>query len=146
MVHIGLLEDNNRIAKLCATMLRYSGHRVTIYNHPRACLAALLPGVDMLALAASGGTSHAASAAPCLPAIPIDVLIMDLHLPDISGLEVVRMLRSQATTRALPLIFCTAAAGAEISAALRIAPTALCVEKPFTIQELNQAIQKVMRP
>jgi Response regulators consisting of a CheY-like receiver domain and a winged-helix DNA-binding domain len=147
MAHIGLLEDNTRIAKLCATMLRYSGHRVTIYSHPRACLTELLPCLDersLLLAPAAPGASHVSSAT-CVVTVPIDVLIMDLHLPDIPGLEVVRMLRSQPQTLSLPLIFCTAATGTEIAAALRIAPHALCVEKPFTIQELNQAILKVVR-
>ena len=42
MAQVGLLEDNARIAKLCATLLQYSGHQVTIYDTPQKCLCALL--------------------------------------------------------------------------------------------------------
>ena len=42
MAQIGLLEDNARIAKLCTTFLHFAGHDVTIYEHPKKCLHALL--------------------------------------------------------------------------------------------------------
>ena len=46
MAQVGLLEDNMRIARLCATMLQYAGHDVTIYEHPRECLRALVTSND----------------------------------------------------------------------------------------------------
>ena len=149
MVHIGLLEDNTRIAKLCATMLQYAGHRVTVYNHPWICLESLLPDLDK--------SSLSVLSLPALPSLPlpgihttrvvdalIDVLIMDLHLPDITGIDVLRVLLNQPQTQRLPLIFCTAATSTEIASALSLAPHALCIEKPFTFQELSQAINSVL--
>src|SRR5947209_10077489 len=41
MALIGLLEDNDRIAKLCATFLHFAGHQVTIYDNSLNCLHAL---------------------------------------------------------------------------------------------------------
>ena len=42
MAQIGLLEDNARIAKLCATLLEYAGHQVTVFDTSQKCLHALL--------------------------------------------------------------------------------------------------------
>src|SRR5690349_15562831 len=113
MAHVGLLEDNIRIAKLSATMLRYAGHRVTVYNHPRACLQALLPEFEvesLESLSSAALPSHTsvptASAAPApisarstrVTLLPVDVLIMDLHLPDITGIDVLRILRNHTHT------------------------------------------------
>src|SRR5437764_15395972 len=42
MAQVGLLEDNARIARLCATLLQYAGHQVTVYDTPQQCLHALL--------------------------------------------------------------------------------------------------------
>lgn len=139
MAQIGLLEDNTRIAKLCAMMLQYAGHHVIVYEHPRACLDALLlqPVVE--------GRSYSSNPASSLP-LPLDVLILDLCLPDISGLEVVTTLRSQPLTQQLPLIFCTAAATSEIGRALRVAPQATIIGKPFKFEDLTSAVTRALNP
>ncbi len=134
MAQVGLLEDNTRIAKLCATMLQYAGHQVIIYEHPRICLNALLPDLSIRQ------SSTAVSVQTKAQTLPVDVLILDLHLPDITGIEVLRYLRSHTRTQALPLIFCTAATPSEVNLALRLAPQASFIEKPFTFQELVSAI------
>src|SRR5436305_1154251 len=139
MARVGLLEDNSRVAKLCATMLNFAGHQVTIYGHPRECLQALFSSgllySDMCAVQEG------------LKAItlPVEVLILDLHLPDITGLEVLHHLQSHPRTRSLPLIFCTAATDSEVANALRIAPRAGLVAKPFKLQTLVSAISKVLQ-
>lgn len=72
--------------------------------------------------------------------LPIDVLILDLHLPTMPGVELLRILRTSEHTCALPLIFCTAATHSEIHQAFAIAPDATLVEKPFRLQALVSAI------
>src|ERR1700681_3420795 len=127
MAQVGLLEDNMRIARLCATMLQYAGHEVTIYEHPRECLRALVTSYDY--------NQQIYRPAPTTT-LPVDILMLDLHLPDIGGMEVLRYLRSHPRTKSLPLIFCTAAPPSEVARALTIAPEASFIEKPFTFQEL----------
>ncbi len=133
MARVGLLEDNARIAKLCATMLQFSGHSVEIYEHPRTCLNALL-----LPVARSEGKLHTLFS--YYPDLPIEVLILDLQLPEMTGIEVLRHLQAHAHTRDLPLIFCTASNPNEISQALRLAPHATVVEKPFKLDVLVSAV------
>lgn len=130
MARIGLLEDNTRIAKLCTTMLQYAGHQVTVYEHPHACLQALLPEATAY--------SHTSTA------LPVEILILDLYLPDIPGIEVLLSLQSCPRTQALPLILCTAASTSEVERALRIVPHAGFVEKPFKLQVLTSAITKAL--
>jgi CheY-like chemotaxis protein len=137
MAEVGLLEDNARIAKLCATMLQYAGHRVTIYEHPYECLSALLSPSSV-----HDPANPSVSNIP--PSLPVDVLILDLHLPDIDGVEVLCRLASHPHTQSLPLIFCTAATPTEIARALRVAPRATFVEKPFKMQSLTTAVAKAL--
>jgi CheY-like chemotaxis protein len=137
MAQVGLLEDNARIAKLCATMLQFAGHQVTVYEHPRQCLHALLPE------ATSFGGIQSKSAQP--NPLPVDVLILDLYLPDISGLEVLRRLQSYPSTQNLPLVLCTAAPGPDVTRALSIVPHASFVEKPFKLEALTSAITNALK-
>ncbi len=139
MTHVGLLEDNIRIARLCAMMLQYAGYEVTVYDHPRACLNALL------CQPSPAGYEHAASQSN-LTDLPVDVLILDLNLPDIDGLEVVHTLYSHPRTHSLPLIFCTAASSSEVGKALRVVPSASFIGKPFTFQELTGAVKEALAP
>jgi CheY-like chemotaxis protein len=139
MANVGLLEDNSRIAKLCVTMLNLVGHEVTIYKHADECLDALLgvettyhrPGMQAFKTSQSN--------------LPVEVLILDLHLPDINGFEVLRHLKSHPNTRSLPLIFCTAATDSEVRQALSIAPRAYVVWKPFKLQDLASAIKEALQ-
>ena len=141
MAHIGLLEDNARIAKLCTTFLHFAGHDVTIYEHPQKCLHALLMhGI-------TEDINYASSTRMTGPRVlPIEVLILDLSLPDIDGIEVVWHLQSQPRTQKLPLILCTAAPNSEIARALHIAPQAAIVTKPFKLDALIAAISHVLSP
>lgn len=140
MAQVGLLEDNNRIAKLCATMLQYAGHQVTIYEHPRECLQALLPSRGP----SNGKEQNIHAFVSSSLSLPVDVLILDLHLPDIDGIEVLHRLLAYPNTKSLPLIFCTAATPHEISHALSLAPHASFIEKPFTFRELTSTITNVL--
>ena len=133
MARVGLLEDNARIAKLSATMLQFAGHSVEIYEHPRTFLNALLQPVLQ-------SDEKTQTLFPYYPSLPIDVLILDLQLPEITGIEVLRHLQEHASTRDLPLVFCTASNPKEILQALRITPHATVVEKPFKLDVLASAV------
>jgi two-component system phosphate regulon response regulator PhoB len=75
----------------------------------------------------------------------VDVVVLDLMLPDIGGLEVCRALKSQPATRALPIVMVTAR-GSEID---RIVGFELgaddYVVKPFSVRELLLRVQAVLR-
>src|SRR5215831_7257759 len=140
MARVGLLEDNMRIAKLCVTMLNYAGHDVKLYMDAQECLQSLAV-LDLFQLPSSLAQGDSKP-----DPLPIDILILDLHLPTMPGLDVLRFLRSHPRTLALPLIFCTAAPTSEINIALQIAPNAALVEKPFKLQTLVNAISECLAP
>lgn len=140
MAHVGLLEDNPRIAKLSATMLQYAGHRVTIYEHPQECLDALL--LQPVLPETRPSSPDQGMVGPS----PVDVLILDLSLPEIDGFAVIDQLRLHPRTQALPLIFCTAAGRSEVIRAMRLAPRATVIGKPFSFQELTSAVTRSLGP
>lgn len=134
MASVGLLEDNPRIAKLCSTFLHLAGHDVIIYENSQQCLQDLLwQSKKHDGLSSVHENTQTSS-------LPVEVLIMDLSLPDMSGLDVLRYLTSHPHTQALPLIVCTAAAKSEVAKARHVAPHVGIVEKPFKLQTLVSAI------
>ena len=143
MACIGLLEDNSRIAKLCVTMLNLAGHEVIVYENAKECLNALFA-------VATGYKSNSAEffnepIKTSQPKLPVEVLILDLHLPDMNGFELLHLLRTHPNTRMLPLIFCTAATESEVNQALSIAPDSWVVWKPFKLQSLLTAINEALK-
>lgn len=138
MAHVGLLEDNPVLAKLTATMLNYTGHRVTIYEHPRDCL-------DALSLTDMHDTLPSPRVHNGKIMLPVELLILDLHLPDIGGFQILELIQSNNHTRSLPLICCTAATAREIDYALRLAPQAYLIEKPFKMETLLSAVSNILQ-
>lgn len=133
MANVGLLEDNTLIAGMCTTLLRINGHHVSVYPVPELCLNALFPGEA----ASKDGTDR--------DNLPIDVLILDLGLPQVDGVDILRCLVAHPRTRTLPVILFTAAGPQEVRRAQEVAPQAGIVEKPFKVQTLVEAINKALR-
>src|SRR5256886_9525566 len=138
MALVGLLEDNDRIAKLCATFLHFAGHQVIIYDNSLDCLQALF------SQRRSQKNSFSTLETAGKSSLPVEVLILDLSLPDINGIEVLRYLTTHPHTQSLPLIVCTASTGSDIAKARLIAPHAGIVEKPFKLQTLVSAISTAL--
>jgi CheY-like chemotaxis protein len=143
MACIGLLEDNSRIAKLCVTMLNLAGHEVILYEHAEECLNALF--AVPTGYKTNGARLFQEPMKTSRANLPVDVLILDLHLPDMNGFELLHHLQAHPNTRSLPLIFCTAATENEVKQALSIAPRAWVVWKPFKLQTLTSAISEALQ-
>ena len=74
-----------------------------------------------------------------------DLVILDLMLPDVSGLEVCRTLKSDPATRGVPVIMVTAK-GAEVDRVVGFELGADdYVVKPFSVRELLLRVQAVLR-
>jgi CheY-like chemotaxis protein len=138
MSRLGLLEDNATIARLAATMLTYVGHEVIVYEHPADCLKAL-------ALPDECGSASSPTPALTRATLPVELLILDLHLPEINSLSIIELLRSQPHTKSLPLVFCTAATDHVLQQAFQLAPQAWLVEKPFKMDELVKTVTSALQ-
>jgi CheY-like chemotaxis protein len=77
--------------------------------------------------------------------LPVELVILDLHLPDIGGFQILELILSNSHTCSLPLIFCTAATPPEIEYALRLAPQAYLIEKPFKMETLLSAVSNMLQ-
>jgi DNA-binding response OmpR family regulator len=85
------------------------------------------------------------AALKAVAARPPDLIILDLNLPVLNGLEVCRVLRSRSDARHLPIIMLTA----KSSETDRVTGLELgaddYVTKPFSLRELNARVKAVLR-
>lgn len=74
--------------------------------------------------------------------LPI-VVLLDLKLPKIDGLEVLRQLRSQAATRALPIVVLTSSnEESDISNSYHLGANSY-VHKPVSMDEFTTAVERL---
>ena len=118
--HVLVVEDESDIAALVAFQLTHAGYRVRTASTGREALRAI-------------------------EADPPDLIILDLMLPEIGGIEVLRTLRSREQTRRTPVIVLTA----RIDEEDRLAGFELgaddYISKPFSPKELVLRVKAVLR-
>ena len=76
---------------------------------------------------------------------PFDLILLDLNLPGMDGMEVCRALRSNDGTRGVPLIMLTARVEESTRVAGLDAGADDYVSKPFSIKELLARVRAVLR-
>jgi DNA-binding response OmpR family regulator len=84
----------------------------------------------------------AAAARQVLRFVEIEVLILDVNLPGISGLELLELLRADAAWREPPVILISAdPAQSAIGSALEHGEVATFIAKPFVIEDVVDAVR-----
>ena len=69
-----------------------------------------------------------------------DLILLDIMLPDLNGIEVVERLKQEEQTRTIPIVAVTAMARAEDRERFLLAGCNECVKKPYIIDELEAII------
>ena len=104
--------------------------------------------VDFNLRQAGWATAHASTGAEALArarSLRPQVIVLDLNLPDVSGMDVCRLLRADAATQAVPILMLTARGGEED----RVQGLELGADdylpKPFNMRELVLRVDSVAR-
>jgi two-component system, OmpR family, phosphate regulon response regulator PhoB len=120
MARILVIEDERDLQQVLAYNLRAGGHTV------------------LDALSGDLGLKQAQTERP-------DLILLDLMLPDLSGLEVCKHLKAEPATRSIPVLMLTAR-GEEIDRVLGFELGAEdYVTKPFSVRELLLRIRAILR-
>ncbi len=82
------------------------------------------------------GAATGNGAVECASRTLLDVILMDIELPDINGIEVVRLIRKIPSCRQVPVIALTAHSWASHRKAYQEAGMKFCIEKPIDPDEL----------
>jgi two-component system, cell cycle response regulator DivK len=105
-----VVDDDDKSLKLARDLLRADGIRT---------------------IEATGGTEAVGLAAQTLP----DVILLDLQLPDMDGIQVVRELKARDSTSRIPVVALTATRIGGDDDWLRAAGFTACIEKPFDTRD-----------
>ncbi len=110
-----IIEDDNDVGNVFRMALEYVGYRVTLVNDVTKALGYVFQGMP-------------------------DAIILDLMLPDLSGVDLVRYVRKQKTTRHVPLLVVSGAIGGwQMNQALAAGADAF-LGKPISVDDLVQAV------
>ncbi|MCL4237748.1 MAG: response regulator [Anaerolineae bacterium] len=119
LYNVLIVEDDRQMAQSLAAQIGVLGHTVVIAYGPRMAIQQLNQVIP-------------------------DVIFMDLNMPGLNGLEVLRFLRRDPTTATVPVVIVSASDGPEtISAALKAGANDYIV-KPPTIEAIEQALARVV--
>jgi two-component system, chemotaxis family, chemotaxis protein CheY len=76
---------------------------------------------------------------------PISLMTLDLNMPDMHGLDVLRFLRAQPIYAALPVVVLTTRGDDAARTSARDAGASLCLSKPFDPRELAAQIRELLQ-
>jgi len=79
-----------------------------------------------------------------LPLQPVDLLLTDLTMPNMDGIELIRQVRASPALRFLPVIFLTTESQPEKKQAARSAGATGWIVKPFSPQQLTAVVGKIL--
>ncbi len=101
-------------------------------------VAEILGHEALLCCSGSEGLELAVSEKPGL-------ILVDLRLPDVDGIDLVRVLRSNAATRATPVFLLSAGISAKTRETACDAGADGCLEKPISLEVLNQVLNSLIK-
>ena len=105
-------------------------------------VACLRPRADFAFTHASSGLE----AIERLSLNPFDLLVLDLNMPDIGGIEVVEFVRSQDKLRSLPIVVVTTRGDDTSRSRALAAGASRFMSKPFTPEAILREAQELVGP
>jgi CheY-like chemotaxis protein len=119
--NILVVDDDKKTANSLADLLRLLGHTVSVAFGPRSALYQLNNVIP-------------------------DVLLLDVNMPGVDGLEICRYLRRDPTTAGVPIIIVSANEERAHQEAAIQAGANYYIVKPAMLDDLERALGRVMTP
>jgi CheY-like chemotaxis protein len=115
-----VVEDDDAVGNVYRMALEFAGYKVTLVNDATQALAVFFQRMP-------------------------DVIILDLMLPDVNGLDLARYIRKQKTPRSIPMLVVSGAIGGfQMHQALEAGANAF-MGKPVAVEELLKAVENAVK-
>jgi two-component system chemotaxis response regulator CheY len=95
----------------------------------------------------TGGFSEAATGLDAIEQLalgPIDLIVLDLNMPDMHGLEVLKFVRSHQAYQGIPIVVLTTRSDDASRGTLMAAGASLYMTKPFAPQALATEVRAIL--
>jgi two-component system chemotaxis response regulator CheY len=79
-----------------------------------------------------------------LALMPVDIIILDLNMPDMHGMEVVQFVRAHQAYRAIPIVILTTRSDETSREAVLSAGASVYLTKPFAPQTLSACVTELL--
>ena len=120
MKDVWIVDDDEEMSRAIGLMLKMLDCQVRAFQNPRSAAQTLLAGKSP------------------------EVLILDINMPEVSGLDMLEFLRRRPEWKALPIIILSSeSADITVDQALKLGADAY-IMKPVTLQELEKAISTAL--
>jgi len=119
--HILVIEDDPALRELLHATLTRSGYDVSVAEH----------GLDALMQIDRAEPKH-------------NLLLVDIMIPELDGLSLVRALKTRAETRTIPVVFITAKTDSKTIAEGISAGARYYVTKPFVLEDLLAKVRRAL--
>lgn len=106
----------------------------------RSMLTMLLEDAGYEVLEAAAGDTAVTEATEQIP----DLIILDINLPQLTGIQVLQLLRGNPKTKAIPVVMCTAHDTLEDVERCLAAGAQDYIQKPFDLKGVLTKIQKYL--
>ena len=73
-----------------------------------------------------------------------DLVVLDYRLPDITGVDIARLMRADEKLKRIPIILLTASSGEDMSAVIMEADVNEFMKKPFDPEELLEKVRMLI--
>ncbi len=116
MKHVWVIDQDEEMNRAVGLMLKLLGCEVAAFYNVRAAAQTLLVGVRP------------------------DLIILDINIPEVSGLDMVEFLRRRPESKNIPIVMLSSeAADTMVDKALELGADSY-IRKPVTLQELEKAM------
>jgi PleD family two-component response regulator len=115
-----IVEDDRQMAQTLASMLDVLGHNVVVCYGPRMAIQQLSEVIP-------------------------DVIFMDINMPGVDGLEMVRYLRRDPATAELPVVIVSAQDQQDSQTAAKEAGANYYIIKPPMLDDIEKALAEVVK-
>lgn len=116
MKHVWVIDQDEEMNRAVGLMLKLLGCEVAAFYNVRAAAQTLLVGIRP------------------------DLIILDINIPEVSGLDMVEFLRRRPESKNIPIVMLSSeAADTSVDKALQLGADSY-IRKPVTLQELEKAM------
>jgi two-component system, chemotaxis family, chemotaxis protein CheY len=122
------------------------GHRVLIIEDSSTMRSLIATTIEEIGAIEVTQAENGFEALRILPRQKFDLIVTDINMPDINGLEIINFVKTNPNYQTIPVIIVTTEQGAEDQKKGMALGAVAYITKPFVPEELAKAVKRHLGP